>query len=132
MAIFIDSNVPMYLIGGDHAHKVDAQQLLERAIVEREKLVTSAEVFQELLHRYTAIKRRDAIQPAFDALAGVVDETYPIHPEQVERARTIILGLPTISARDALHVATMERHSVTRIMSFDAHFDQVPGITRLS
>jgi hypothetical protein len=33
--------------------------------------VTSAEVLQEILHRYVAINRRDAIQPAFDALPGV-------------------------------------------------------------
>jgi hypothetical protein len=33
--------------------------------------VTDAEVLQEILHRYVAIDRRDAIQPAFDALLGV-------------------------------------------------------------
>jgi len=37
-------------------------------------LVTNAEVLQEILHRYVAMNRRDAIQPAFDALTGVVDE----------------------------------------------------------
>ena len=31
-------------------------------------LLTDAEVLQEILHRYVAINRRDAIQPAFDAL----------------------------------------------------------------
>ena len=32
----------MYLIGATHRHKVDAQRLLERAIADREKLVTDA------------------------------------------------------------------------------------------
>ncbi len=129
--IFIDSNIPMYLIGATHRHKVDAQRLLERAIADREKLVTDAEVFQEILHRYTAIERRDAIQPAFEALAGVVDEVYPIGMEQVERARTIVLGRPRLRARDAIHLAVMERHHVTRVMSFDTDFDGLAGIVRL-
>ena len=129
--IFIDSNIPMYLIGATHRHKVDAQRLLERAIADRAKLVTDAEVFQEILHRYTAIDRRDAIQPAFDALSGVVDEVYPIGMEQVERAKTIVLGRPRLRARDAIHLAVMERHSVTRIMSFDTDYDGLPGFTRV-
>jgi predicted nucleic acid-binding protein len=37
-----------------------------------------------------------------------------------------------MAARDALHVAVMERHGVSRIMSFDRGFDIVPGIERLS
>ena len=92
--IFIDSNIPMYLIGASHRHKVDAQRLLERAIADRAKLVTDAEVFQEILHRYTAIDRRDAIQPAFDALSGVVDEVYPIGMEQSSGPRPSCLAGP--------------------------------------
>lgn len=129
--IFVDSNVPMYLIGAPHPHKVDAQRLLERAIADREKLVTSAEVFQEILHRYGYLNRRDAIQPAFDALRGVVDDIYPVEFPQVERAKTLLLGRPHLRARDALHVATMERHGINRIMSFDTDFDDLPGIIRI-
>ena len=129
--IFVDSNIPMYLIGATHRHKVDAQRLLERAIADREKLVTDAEVYQEILHRYTAINRRDAIQPAFDALSGVVDEVYAIGMEQVERAKTIVLGRPRLRARDAIHLAVMERHSVARILSFDSDYDGLPGFTRV-
>lgn len=121
----------MYLIGATHRHKVDAQRLLERAIADREKLVTDAEVFQEILHRYTAINRRDAIQPAFDALSGVVDEVYAIGMEQVERAKTIVLGRPRLRARDAIHLAVMEHHSVARILSFDTDYDGLPGFTRV-
>ena len=129
--IFVDSNVPMYLIGAPHPHKVDAQRLLERAIADREKLVTSAEVFQEILRRYGYLNRRDAIQPAFDALRGVVDDIFAIEFPQVERAKTLLLGRPRLKARDALHLATMERHGLNRIISFDTDFDALPGITRI-
>ncbi len=129
--IFVDSNIPMYLIGAPHPHKIDAQRLLERAIADREKLVTSAEVFQEIIHRYSHLDRCGAIQAAFDALSGVVDEVYPITMDLVERAKTIVLGRATLKARDAIHLATMERHGISRIMSFDTHFDGYPGVTRL-
>ena len=129
--IFIDSNIPMYLVGAPHPHKADAQQLLEEAVTARERLVTDAEVLQEILHRYVAINRRDAIQPAFDALLGIVDQVFPIERAAVERAKTIVLGGPGLSARDALHLAIMEAHRVDRIMTFDEGFDGFPGVARL-
>lgn len=130
--IFVDSNVPMYLIGAPHPHKADAKHLLEQCISEQERLVSDVEVLQEILHRYVAIDRRDAIQPAFDALLEVVDEVFPVEVQDVERAKAIVLGKSGLSARDALHLAIMERHGVTRILSFDAGFDGFPGVTRLS
>jgi len=129
--IFVDSNIPMYLVGATHPHKMDAQRLLERSVAERERLVTDAEVLQEILHRYVAIDRRDAIQPAFDALLGVVDEVFHVELAVVERAKAIVLGKRRLSSRDALHVAVMEHHGVARILSFDAGFDGLPGIQRL-
>jgi predicted nucleic acid-binding protein len=130
--ILIDSNVPMYLVGAPHPHKTDSQRALERLISERERLVTDAEVLQEILHRYVAINRRDAIQPAFDALLGVVDDVLAVDRAAVERARDIVVARPALSARDAIHVAIMERHAMVRILSFDGGFDGLPGIERLS
>jgi hypothetical protein len=122
----------MYLVGGPHPHKADAQLLLERAVRDERRLVTDAEVFQEILHRYVAINRRDAIQPAFDALTGVVDTVYGVEREDVESAKEILYGTPRFSARDALHVAIMRRHGIEELMSFDSGFDDLPGIRRLS
>ena len=130
--IFVDSNIPMYLIGAPHPHKSDAQRLLERMLSERVRLVTDAEVLQEILHRYVAIDRRAAIQPAFDALLGIVDEVLPVDLRSVERAKSIVLGSPRLSARDALHLAVMEEHTVDKILTFDSGFDGHPGITRVS
>ena len=130
--ILIDSNVPMYLVGAAHPHKGDAQRALERLVTDRERLVTDAEVLQEILHRYTAIDRRDAIQPAFDALLGVVDEVFPVDTDAVERAKSIVLARCQLSARDAIHMAIMQQQGVTRIFSFDSGFDDLPGIERLT
>jgi len=129
--IFIDSNIPMYLVGASHPHKADSQRLLEKLVSERERLVTDAEVLQEILHRYAAINRRDAIQAAFDALLGIVDQVFSVDAAAAVRAKEILLGYRHVSARDALHLAVMEQQKVERILSFDAGFDDLPGISRL-
>ena len=122
----------MYLVGSPHPHKTDAQRLLEKLIANRERLVTDAEALQEILHRYVAIDRRDAIQPAFDALLGVVDEVLSVDRVAVERAKQIVLGYRQLSARDAVHLAVMEQNGIRQILSFDDGFDAFPGIARLS
>jgi len=130
--IFIDSNIPMYLVGAPHPHRSDAQRWIEKLISDRERVVTDAEALQEILHRYVAIDRRDAIQPAFDALLGVVDDVFPVNRAAVSRAKEIVLAYRSLSARDAVHIAVMELNGIERILTFDSGFDAFPGIKRLS
>lgn len=127
--IFVDSNVPMYLVGAAHPNKDTGRRLLEQAITDGETLVTDAEVLQEILHRYVAIDRREAIGPATEALLGVVDEVFPVERVDVERARRLVMTTP-LSARDAVHVAIMRRRGVARVLSFDRGLDHGSGITR--
>jgi predicted nucleic acid-binding protein len=130
--IFVDSNIPMYLVSAAHPHKLDAQRLLESALSAGERLVTDAEVLQEICHHYVAINRREAIQPAFDALLGVVDDVLPIGRIEVEQAKDTLLHYRGLSARDALHVAVMGRYNIAQVMSFDHGFDAHPGLGRLT
>lgn len=121
----------MYLVGAAHPHKSDAQRRLERLINDRERLVTDAEVLQEILHRYVAIKRLDAIQPAFDAILKIVDDVIAIDRAAADKAKQIVLAYHYLSARDAIHLAVMEQSGISRILSFDSGFDTVPGVTRI-
>ena len=114
-----------------HIAKTNAQGWLEKLIREHQRLVTNAEVLQEILHRNVTMNRRDAIQPAFDALTGVVDEELAVDRAAVERTKRIVLEYPRLSARDAIHLAVMEQHGIDRILSFAAGFDGFPGISRL-
>jgi hypothetical protein len=129
--VFIDSNVPMYLVGAAHPNKVDAQRRLETLATQRVRLVTDAEVLTEILHRYTAIERRGSIQPALDALLGIVDEVRPVDRNTVERAKQLVLQYPTLPVRAAMHVATMQFEGIENVLSFDPAFDRIPGLTRL-
>jgi predicted nucleic acid-binding protein len=121
----------MYLSGPLALQKDQSRDLLQRCFQEEERLVTDAEVLQEILHGYAAIGRKKAIQPAFETLLGIVDEIFPIEARDVDRAKAILFATDRLSARDALHLALMERHSVSRILSFDRGFDGYPGIKRI-
>jgi len=129
--IFVDSNIPMYLVGAAHENKAEAQRVLEQLIVSGSRLVTDVAALQEILQRYVAIYRRDAIQAAFDAALGVVDEVLTIEPGDVDRAKALIHARHAVSAREAIHVAVMQRHGISIVFSFNDAFDAVPGIERI-
>ena len=122
----------MYLIGAAHPHKTDAQILLERLIGAGQRLVTDAEVLQEILHRYTAINKRDAIRPAFQVTFDIIDEIFSIGKPEVLRASEIVQNRAATSARDAVHISVMERHGIRSILSFDCDFDRWPGLERIN
>ncbi|MGB9308938.1 MAG: type II toxin-antitoxin system VapC family toxin [Mycobacterium sp.] len=121
--ILVDSIIPMYLVGA--AQPSQARRATSSG-------VTDAEVLQEICHRYLAINKREAIQPAFDAILGVVDDVLAIERTDVEHAKDTVLRYQSLSARDALHLAVMARHDITQLMSFDRGFDVYPGIERLA
>jgi len=129
--IFVDSNIPMYLIGAPHPHKTEAQLLLERLVAAGQRLVTDAEVLQEILHRYAAIGEREAIAPAFQLLLEIVDDVLAIEKADVLRAGEIVQNRALLSARDSMHIAVMERHGIRSILSFDGDFDRWPGLKRI-
>jgi predicted nucleic acid-binding protein len=129
--IFVDANVPMYLVGDDHPHKFDALRLLERLASERRRLVTSSEVFQEMLHRLSSIGRPEDLELAFETLRGIVDETFAVEEADVFAAKDLLFGHPRLSARDALHVSVMRRHQIVEILSFDRGFDAIAAVKRL-
>ena len=128
--ILIDSNIPMYLVGTSSPHKTDAQRLLERLVSERQRLVTDAEVLQEILHRYVAINRRHDIQPAFDSLRSVCTESCP-STGPLSSAQNRLL-LRSASPRVMQFIWPHGKHGIQRILTFDSGFDGFPGVTRLS
>jgi hypothetical protein len=129
--ILVDSNIPMYLVGAAHPNKAAARAALERALVDGERLVTDAEVLQEILHRYVAIARRDAVGPCLDAILAVVEDVLPIERADVLAARRLVERAASLSARDAIHAALMQRHGIGDILTFDRAFDLLPGIRRV-
>lgn len=129
--IFVDSNIPMYLVGAEHPNKRGAALCLDEICGEKARLVTNTEVLQEILHRYTAIHRKDFIQKALDALYGFIDEVLIVTESDVLAAKDLLVAYDHLSARDAIHAAQMKRLKIDTIISFDSGFDLLPGLKRL-
>ena len=129
---FVDSNIPMYLIGKEHPRRDDAMRVVTQLVRENESLVSGAEVVQEILHRYHAIRRREFIQPAIRLLLELTEgEIRPVTLSDTLRAGELLVSYPGISSRDAVHLAVMESHGITRIVSLDRGFDAATGIERI-
>ena len=129
--VFVDSNIPMYLVGAAHPNKAESERLVQYLVLSGAKLVTDAEVLQEILHRYTAIRRKDAIEPAISTLIRLVDEVWPVRQEDVLHAAELIRSTEDLTARDALHLSMMHRYGISKILTFDSDFDHRPGIERI-
>ena len=130
--IFVDSNVPMYVVGDDPVQRQRAEALCDRLVLSGEQIVTSAEVYQEIMHRYRSIGRVASIAKGFEHLDIIVDDVLAIDVDDVRSAHAILDRTPDLDARDALHIATMVRHGITRIASYDRGFDRVSEIERLT
>ena len=117
--IFVDSNVPMYLVGAPYPNKDRAISTLSRLRGNFSEFVTDVEVYQEILHRYSSIGRLDFIDLAFSSLDDIVRDVISFGIAELHAAREILRSVPGISARDALHVAEMRSAGITRILSYD-------------
>ena len=119
----------MYLVGKPHPNR----DLLASFLRENphETYVTSAEVYQEIIHRYVAIARTEVIADAFEMLDALVDAIYSVSEEDVREAHRICLARARLSGRDCLHVAVMRNHAVPRVLSCDQGFEFVSEIERL-
>jgi len=132
VVIFVDANVPMYLVGGEHPNKTTVMGLLPTLTAAGEQLVTDVEVYQEILHRYHATQRLEVVDAAFEALDDLVSSILVFGREDVLEAKDILASAPGLSARDAIHIAVMRRAGVNRILSFDRGFDAFQEVERVS
>ena len=129
--LFVDTNVFMYLAGNDLPMRERCRAAL-RALVDREvPLVTSAEVLQEILHRYASIDRMDRARLVYGAAVDICKEVLPVAERQTALALELLSQHPRLPARDALHVAVMQARGIRRILSADRHFDRVDAVWRV-
>jgi len=129
--IYVDSNVPMYLVGAEHTNKQRVIELTSQLLSARERLVTSAETFQEILHRYIALRDREHLNAAYEALEALVAGVVDVTKDDVDVARAVSGSYPGLSSRDCLHVAVMHRLGCSRLCSYDTGFSAVPAIQRI-
>jgi len=129
---FLDANIIMYAMGGDHPLRAPCRDQLERIKKGELAVVTSTEVLQELLHRYLSLKMPGHAEEAFHATAGLCRKVFPVTLSDLEKAMEIIKANSTLNARDAVHAAVMLNNKIENILSTDQHFDAIEGIKRVA
>lgn len=96
---------------------------------------TDAEVLQELLHRYLALRMWPAGKEAVLGFAALMrGSVESVSAEDVGRAVSLADDYtPDLSARDLLHIAIMLRVEAESIVTADKKFDRLAdeGILRL-
>lgn len=132
MKVFIDSNIPMYVAGGDHPLRARAVRFMEQVRAGEYEACTSTEVVQEILYRYAGLERLDLAERVYDLFVQLCPVVFPVTLADTDRAKTLLLSGPGPSVRDCVHGAVMLNNAVLRIATFDRGFDRIEQIRRLS
>jgi uncharacterized protein len=128
--ILVDTNVIMYAAGAPHPHKVPSVTLLEQVATGAMEAVIDAEVLQEILHRYRAIRRWEEGKKVYDLARQLFPQVVPVTAEILDRARQLLDTDAQIMARDALHAAVVMQEGLEAVCSYDRDFDRIKGLVR--
>ncbi len=129
--ILIDANLFMYAAGAEHPHKAPSVTLLQRVGLGEIEAAVDAEVLQEILHRYRAIRRWREGREVYALARRIVPLVVAITGQVVDRARDLLDGDPQLGARDALHAAVVLERGMKGICSYDRDLDRIAGLRRL-
>jgi predicted nucleic acid-binding protein len=95
--IFVDSNVFIYAVGRSHPLRAEAQNFFLDSSNKGKRLVTSAEVLQELLHVYLPVERMETLDAALELATQGVDQVLPIDSAAVLHARNLADNFPGLN-----------------------------------
>jgi uncharacterized protein len=131
MRAFLDSNVFLYAAGQDHPMKAPCVGVLRAVGTGALDATTSTEVVQEVL--YVLSRRGDRIRAAQLAI-GILDlfpDLLPVTASDMRVACRLYSEGESVSARDAVHAATMLSNGIFTVISADRDFEKIPGVERV-
>lgn len=132
MTVFIDSAILMYAGGTEHPLREPCRRVLEAVADGRLEAVTSVEVVQEILHRFTALGRPHVGAAMARATLDLFAPVLPITHAVMRRMPDLTEQHQRLAARDLVHVATCLEEGIADIVSPDRGFDAVPEIHRIA
>lgn len=128
--LLIDANIFMYAAGAEHQHKAPSVDCLRRIALGEIAAAVDAEVLQEILHRYRAIRRWHEGREVYALARRIVPLVVAITDQVVDRARDLLDDDPRLGARDALHAAVVQDHAMEGVCSYDRDLDRIVGLRR--
>ncbi|MFN2568799.1 MAG: type II toxin-antitoxin system VapC family toxin [Candidatus Dormibacteria bacterium] len=130
LTVFVDTAVLMYAGGGDHVLREPCRAILRDVEAGRLSAVTSAEVIQEIFHRFTALRRPELGARMASAALDLFAPVIPITDRVMRRMIPLFEAYPEMTARDLVHVATCLEEGLVEIVSPDRDFDAVREVRR--
>jgi len=131
VTVFIDTAILMYAAGAQHPLRAPCRRIVSAVGSRSLDAVTSTEVIQEIVHRYTAIGRRsegaELASRSLDLFAPVLPITHAL----MRRVPDLVVRYPNLAARDVVHLATCLHEGIGEIISADRAFDAVTEIRRI-
>lgn len=132
MTVLIDTAVFMYAAGQEHPMREPCREVLRRTRAATLDAVTSTEVVQEILHRFTGTERHaDGVRLAQSTLS-MFRPLLSIDHAIMRRTCDLARRHPTARARDLVHVATCLVHDLEAIVSPDQAFDRIDEVRRIA
>ena len=129
--VFLDTNIFLYAAGGEHPLKAPCVDIVTRVGNGDLGAVTSSEVIQEILYVLSRRKlKAEGIQLAVEVM-DMFPDLLPVTGADMQHACRILQNHPDLPVRDAVHYSVMLAHGITRIVTADNHFDQIPSIQRI-
>ena len=130
--IFVDANVLMYAAGSDHPMRDPSRRILAAVSDRSIDAVTSAEVVQEIVHRYLAIGRAEGGLALAERTMDLFAPVLPITHALMRRVPDLARRYPALAARDLVHVANCIHEGIGEILSTDRGFDAIREVRRIS
>jgi predicted nucleic acid-binding protein len=118
-----------YVAGRDHPLREPARRFLDRVRTGDLPGCTSTEVLQEILYRYTALKRLELAGQVYELFVQLCPVVFPVTLADTDRAKTLVLA--GAGVRDAVHAAVMLNNGVSKIATFDSDFDRIEEVERI-
>ena len=131
MTVFVDAAVVMHAAGGEHPLRDPCRRIIDGISDGSVDGVTSAEVIQEIFHRFLSIRRPEDGAILAERTQDLMAPVLPITHALMRRVPELARRYPTLDARDLVHVATCIHEGITEIISPDRGFDQVAELRRL-
>lgn len=130
-AVLVDANIPLFALGAAGRLRDAARGYLSGFAEGEARGYASTEMIQEVVfHRLRRTGNRQLAVREGRALAATLT-ILKFDYEVLDESFRLMETLPHVRGRDAIHAATALAYGIPAIVSADAGFDRIPGLTRI-
>lgn len=127
--IVLDTTVLVYAVGGDHPLAGPARSVVEEIAAGRLRATTTVEAIQEFVHVRARRRSRDDAADLGRRFATLLAPLLSAGPRELDAGLRLFEASERLDAFDAVLAASAMTHGAAALVSADAAFAGVPGIT---